>query len=336
MLWAADICGVSDLLDRPIHALSYGQKKRVALAGVLAMGPRVLVLDEPTASLDPMAEAGLMRLLKYAQPAGADDHHGHPRRRPHPPVRPPHPPAAPGEGGGARGRWRRSSARAPTWRAATCACRASRTCSTSSCEEAERPLTVGQARKELVRMVERGQLDLVPILLHGTRRGRRDERPARRRPRDAIAAPAPLRRASRPAPAPRRRRRPRRCGWRASRRPPRRLRRRDGCRTPDAPSRSTWSFPAASRPPSPTHVDRGRHGLGGQGRRRRPRRDPRPGHRCPGGRTPGVFAVRAGDGVGTVTLPGLPIAPGRPAINPVPRDAILGELAPGSARRARR
>lgn len=42
--------------------------------------------------------------------------------------------------------------------------------------------------------------------------------------------------------------------------------------------------------------------------------------------TPGVFSVRGGRGVGTVTLPGLAIQPGEPAINPVPRDAILAEL----------
>lgn len=42
--------------------------------------------------------------------------------------------------------------------------------------------------------------------------------------------------------------------------------------------------------------------------------------------TPGVFAVAGGPGVGRVTLPGLPIAPGEAAINPGPREAILGEL----------
>ncbi|MHB9114597.1 MAG: cobalt-precorrin-5B (C(1))-methyltransferase CbiD [Thermoleophilia bacterium] len=42
--------------------------------------------------------------------------------------------------------------------------------------------------------------------------------------------------------------------------------------------------------------------------------------------TPGVFAVLAGPGVGTVTLPGLAIQLGAPAINPAPRDAILAEL----------
>ena len=68
--WSATTCGVGDLLERPIHALSYGQKKRVALAGVLALGPRVLLLDEPTASLDPMAEAKLMRLLRILNEQG--------------------------------------------------------------------------------------------------------------------------------------------------------------------------------------------------------------------------------------------------------------------------
>lgn len=46
-------CGVSDLLDRPTHALSGGQKTRVALAGVLAMEPQVILADETTAGLDP-------------------------------------------------------------------------------------------------------------------------------------------------------------------------------------------------------------------------------------------------------------------------------------------
>lgn len=60
---AAAQVGISELLDRPIHQLSYGQKKRLSIAGVLAMRPDCLVLDEPTASLDPMGESKLMRLL---------------------------------------------------------------------------------------------------------------------------------------------------------------------------------------------------------------------------------------------------------------------------------
>jgi cobalt/nickel transport system ATP-binding protein len=50
---AADLCEVSDLLDRPTHALSGGEKARVALAGVLAMEPSVLLADEMLANLDP-------------------------------------------------------------------------------------------------------------------------------------------------------------------------------------------------------------------------------------------------------------------------------------------
>lgn len=52
-----------DLAQRPTHYLSYGQKKRVCLAGVLAMEPRVLICDEPTAGLDPRQTSGLMELL---------------------------------------------------------------------------------------------------------------------------------------------------------------------------------------------------------------------------------------------------------------------------------
>jgi cobalt/nickel transport system ATP-binding protein len=50
---AAELCGIAHLLDRPTHALSGGEKARVALAGVLAMDPQVLIADEVTGGLDP-------------------------------------------------------------------------------------------------------------------------------------------------------------------------------------------------------------------------------------------------------------------------------------------
>lgn len=55
--------GVAHLRERRTHALSYGQKKRVAIAGVLAMEPQVIILDEPTAGLDPQGVEEIMTLL---------------------------------------------------------------------------------------------------------------------------------------------------------------------------------------------------------------------------------------------------------------------------------
>ena len=55
--------GVWELRDKPTHALSYGQKKRVAIAGILVMEPEVMILDEPTAGLDPQGVSDIMHLL---------------------------------------------------------------------------------------------------------------------------------------------------------------------------------------------------------------------------------------------------------------------------------
>ncbi len=61
---ALELTGISDLRGTPTHALSYGQKKRAAIAGVAAMQPRVMILDEPTAGLDPQGVSDIMKLLK--------------------------------------------------------------------------------------------------------------------------------------------------------------------------------------------------------------------------------------------------------------------------------
>ena len=60
---ALDIVGISHLANRPIHFLSYGQKKRAGIAGVLAMKPEIIILDEPTAGLDPLGVREIMGLL---------------------------------------------------------------------------------------------------------------------------------------------------------------------------------------------------------------------------------------------------------------------------------
>ncbi len=56
--------GCLHLKDRPPHRLSGGQKKAVAIAGVLAMKPDILVMDEPTSGLDPRARRNLIELLR--------------------------------------------------------------------------------------------------------------------------------------------------------------------------------------------------------------------------------------------------------------------------------
>lgn len=61
--WAVAQTEVEALLDKPIHFLSVGQKKRVAMAGVLAMEPSVLLLDEPTAGLDTYYAAQFLQYL---------------------------------------------------------------------------------------------------------------------------------------------------------------------------------------------------------------------------------------------------------------------------------
>ncbi len=61
--WALKATGMWELRHRAPHELSGGQQQRAAIAGVLAMEPEVLVLDEPTSFLDPAGAADIIRLV---------------------------------------------------------------------------------------------------------------------------------------------------------------------------------------------------------------------------------------------------------------------------------
>jgi energy-coupling factor transport system ATP-binding protein len=73
VLMAADFVGLErELLDKSPFDLSGGQKRRAAIAGVIAMKPEVLVLDEPAAGLDPLGRDAIFKsLVKYRNETGA-------------------------------------------------------------------------------------------------------------------------------------------------------------------------------------------------------------------------------------------------------------------------
>ncbi|MFJ6518772.1 energy-coupling factor ABC transporter ATP-binding protein [Streptomyces filamentosus] len=67
---ALEALDITALADRPTHLLSYGQRKRAAIAGAVAMRPRVLIMDEPTAGLDPHGQERLLETLERLRAAG--------------------------------------------------------------------------------------------------------------------------------------------------------------------------------------------------------------------------------------------------------------------------
>lgn len=70
VMQALKAVGVDGLVDKAPQNMSYGQKKRVAIAGVLAMEPEVIILDEPVAYLDPAGKEDLFNILDRLNEAG--------------------------------------------------------------------------------------------------------------------------------------------------------------------------------------------------------------------------------------------------------------------------
>jgi energy-coupling factor transporter ATPase len=61
---ALELVEMEKCAKKTIYSLSYGQRKRICIAGILAMEPEILVLDEPTSGLDPDGVKSVMKLLK--------------------------------------------------------------------------------------------------------------------------------------------------------------------------------------------------------------------------------------------------------------------------------
>lgn len=62
--WVSELVKVGDLMDKPPYNLSGGQKQRVAVASVLAVRPKIIIMDEPTSMLDPISKDMIFDLLR--------------------------------------------------------------------------------------------------------------------------------------------------------------------------------------------------------------------------------------------------------------------------------
>lgn len=67
---ALSLLGIANLADSPVHMLSSGQRKRTAIAGIMAMRPEILILDEPTAGLDALGSARFLAFLDQLSNCG--------------------------------------------------------------------------------------------------------------------------------------------------------------------------------------------------------------------------------------------------------------------------
>ena len=69
---ALEKVGLCEMLDRPIHTLSGGQKQRLAIAGAIVSNSNLLLLDEPTALLDPKSQNSVLKVVKKLTSSSAN------------------------------------------------------------------------------------------------------------------------------------------------------------------------------------------------------------------------------------------------------------------------
>ena len=68
--WALDKVDMSNFVNRPVNQMSHGQAKRVALAGIIAMRPSILILDEPFTGLDFTMVSGMVDIIQKLRQEG--------------------------------------------------------------------------------------------------------------------------------------------------------------------------------------------------------------------------------------------------------------------------